>query len=491
LKSDPGARDNFVMAKFVSEFISCRPSRSSYHAAIPGLCLILVFATCTVVLAADWPPTLDRKNTTTQTLDGRGIERYTHGARPEWGYSDTSSTQWQYPAARETGPAGQNHNSFYLVFPRRPHRNAPLCVVLHSANRTAFDYLGYQFLNRKIDSHDEPSAVMTGVLDDCYVLYPNSTNDEWWGWTTAHSHSAQYSKALTPTEKRVLDTIAWVMARYKIDRNRVYLSGVSMGGCGALALGLPHGDIFAALLAVVPAGTGYVAFRMGFPPALTPGASREEGDIWTQQISGFGLPDPPIMVDFSAQNDSWSQTQPQLLQAAQAGRLPLVLAWGPFGHTAFNTAVAKYPQDAVALAFPWLEIRKNAAYPSFTNASSNQRPPWGASSTDFDESGQINAYFRWKNQQDKRSKFAMKLWIAHPIVKNPPPAMPDTSTTDITLRRLQSFKVTLGRTYTWRLVRGGRLAASGKTSPDGANLLTIPHVTLSVIPAELSVKAKE
>ena len=251
-----------------------------------------------------------------------------------------------------------------------------------------------------------------------------------------------------------------------------------MGGCGALALGLPHGDIFAAMLVVVPAGTEYAALRMGFPAALAADASPQDRDTWTQRISGVGHPDPPIVLDFSAQNDAWSKTQPELLQAAQAGRLPLVLAWGPFGHTAFRTPMEKFPEDAVALAFPWLEIRKNAAYPVFTHASSNQRPPWG-DSADFDESGQINAYFRWKSKQDKQSKFAMTLWMAHPAVDNPPPAMPDTSTTDITLRRLQSFKVTPGRTYTWKLVRGGKQEASGKASPDAANLLTIPNVTVS------------
>jgi pimeloyl-ACP methyl ester carboxylesterase len=448
------------------------------------LILLLMFMTCTLSLAADWPPTLDQKNPTTQSLDGRRIERYTHGARPEWGYPDTSSSAWQYPAAQESGPAGQNHNSFYVVSPRKPHRNAPLCVVLHSANRTGFDYLGFRFLNRKVDPHDEPAAVLTGVLDDCYVLYLNSTNDEWWGWTAAHRDGTQSTP--TPAEKRVLDSIEWVITLYKIDRNAVYLSGVSMGGCGALALGLPHGDIFAAMLVVVPAGTEYGALRMGFPGALASDASPHAHDSWKQRISGVGHSDPPVVLDFSAQNDAWAKTQPQLLQAAQDGRLPLILAWAPFGHTAFRTPIEKFPEDAVALAFPWLEVRKNAAYPVFTHASSNQRSPW-EDSADFNESGQINAYFRWKNQQDKPSKFAMTLWIAHPTVDNPPSAMPDTSTADITLRRLQSFQVTPGRTYTWKLVRGGKLEASGKMSPDAANLLTIRNVTVSVIPAELSV----
>lgn len=437
--------------------------------------------------AADWPPTLDDKSTVTQSLDGRTIERFTHGPRPEWGYPETASAEWQYSAGQESGPHGENHNSFYLVSPRKPRKNAPLCVVLHSANRTAFDYLGYQFLNRKVATDDQPGAAMVGTLDDAYVLYLNSTNEEWWGWSAAHNDPVKYAASLTPTENRVFDTIAWIVDKYKIDRNRVYLSGVSMGGCGSLGIGLSHGDIFAAIFVTVPAGTEFAALRMGFPPAIDPGASSSERDKWTKRLSGVGLPDPPVLVDFSAQNDTWSKTQPELLRASAFGHLPLILAWAPFGHTAFSTIVGQYPQDAVTLEFPWMEIRKNAAYPVFTNATSNQRSPWEGSAGNFDESGQLNAYFRWKNEQDKNSKFAITLWLAHPIVKNPP-VMPEQSTTDVTLRRLQAFQVVQGKTYAWRLMRDGKVEASGKISPNAANLLTIPRITVTTIPAELSFK---
>jgi len=67
-----------------------------------------------------------------------------------------------YPAAQETGAAQQNHNSFYVVTPKEPRAGAPLCVVLHSANRTAYDYLGFGVLNRKIENGDDPATVMTG-----------------------------------------------------------------------------------------------------------------------------------------------------------------------------------------------------------------------------------------------------------------------------------------------------------------------------------------
>jgi hypothetical protein len=437
----------------------------------------------------DWPPTLDTASTVTQSIDGRTIEHYEHGPREAWDYPPATNNEWGYHAAGETAADQENHNTFYVVAPKVPRDNAPLCVVLHSANRTGYDYLGYSSLNRKIDGSDTPGAGVTDSPDDFYALYLNSTNDEWWGWSAARANAAKNIPGAPPAERRVLDTIEWVATHYKIDRNRIYLCGVSMGGCGSLGIGMAHGDIFAALRVSVPAGTEYASTSMGgFAPAPAPDAPQGEHDAWIKRCSGVGLPDPPVMVDFSSQIDNWSKTQSALLHAAQIGHLPLVLSWGPFGHTGSTLTIGKYPLCDIALAFPWLEIRKNEAYPVFTHASCDQVAPWLTPPPKFDESGQTNAWFRWKNKEDTASAFTMQLWIAHPEVKNPPPAMPDAATTDVTLRRLQQFKVEAARSYTWQLARDGQTLASGQVTPDLANLLTIPKLPLTTVPAELSIK---
>lgn len=462
-------------------FISHFRTKLGYTAvALWGLSL-----NCPAAIAAAWPPTLDKNNPVIKTASGRVIERYTHGARLEWGYPSTM--QWTYPQPRETGPEGQTLNSFYVVYPRNPHKHAPLCVVMHSANRTAYDYLGFQFLNRKVFPDDEPGAVMTGALDDAYVLYLNSTNDEWWGWNAAQRNPVAYRRNPTPAEKRILDTISWVITRYKIDRDRIYLSGVSMGGCGTLGIGLPHGDLFAAIMATVPAGTGFAALRMHFPDAPTSAGRGVAPFSRGQYNAESSLPDPPILVEFSAQNDAWSNTQPALLSMARVNHLALVLAWAPFGHIAFSSHIVRYPQDDVTLAFPWMEIRKDSAYPVFTNASSNQRSPWEGLA-DFDDSGEINAYFRWQVLEDKHSRFCIKLWIVHPDVTNPPITMPNSATADISLRRLRHFKVVRGTIYSWRLISNGKLISFGNISPDSGGPFTIPQVTLSMTSAQLIVQ---
>jgi len=452
---------------------------------------------CPVGFAADWPPTRDEGNTTVRSVDGRTIERFTHGARPEWGYPPGAEGEWDNHPAQESGPGEMNHNSFYLVAPKQPRVGAPLCVVLHSANRTAYDYLGYGSLDRKVDPGDDPPTAMTSSPADFYALYLNSTNAEWWGGSQPQREAARQVGGPAPAELRVMDTIEWVATHYPIDRNRIYLCGASMGGCGSLGIGMPHGDVFAAVRVMVPAGTDYFARRMGGvtepPAAAAPQADRE---AWLKLASGAGRPDPPVVVDFSSPQDNWSSTQPLLLRAAQEGHLPLVLTWGPFGHTAAGSIVGKYPLCEVALAFPWLEIRKDEAYPVFTRASIDQRSPWlvppaeaGARApAEVDAAGQINAWFRWKSERDTPKSFAMRLWIARPVLKNPPATMPETATADVTPRRLQQFKVEPGASYAWQLVQEGRTIASGKVSPDLAGLLTIPRVALTTAPSELSVK---
>jgi poly(3-hydroxybutyrate) depolymerase len=207
--------------------------------------------------AGDWPPELDKQNPVTHTYDGRTIERYVHGCRTSWGYPVNEYICWEYPAAKESNAQQQNNNSFYIVHPKTPHANTPLFVVLHSGNRTAYDYLGYSHLDRKLDAGDDPPTTITNSPDDFYALYLNCTNYEWWGGNHSFRVSEDGIHSPTPTELRILETIEWVASQYPVDRDRIYLSGVSMGGSGTLGIGMPNGNVFAAIRAIVPCGTRF------------------------------------------------------------------------------------------------------------------------------------------------------------------------------------------------------------------------------------------
>jgi len=73
-------------------------------------------------------------------------------------------------------------------------------------------------------------------------------------------------------EQDVFDMLADVKSKFKIDENRMYLTGLSMGGGGTLWLGLTHPDMWAAIAPVCPAppaGTDELAMNaFNFPVHL-------------------------------------------------------------------------------------------------------------------------------------------------------------------------------------------------------------------------------
>lgn len=388
--------------------------------------------------AAAWPPAPCDAPAGLEKAEGRKVDSFRHGLRKEWGYQ-----------AKEKLP-------LFVVHPKTDREGAPLYVVLHSAGHNAESSIKSGFIRSPDGVYNDHG--LYHAPDDCYGLYPQS--DAWWGRDNA------------ATEKRVIETVAWAIKKYKIDPNRVYLAGISMGGSGSLGIGMRHGEIFASMMVWVPAGTEHVTRSMFLGRKTPPDTA---------------ISDPPILLNISAQDDGWSKGQDVLLKGVVEKKYSMIFGWGPFGHTGDTRAYVK--NCGLVMAFPWLEIRRNEAYPVFLGATSDQKPPWlhpkGA-----DERGQVNAYFRWKNVKDEPSEFAMRIWLEAPRkVESAYPA-PKESVADVAIRRLQKFKVPAGKTCAWELVRDGKVLSNGTTQPDADGLLTIPKVTSTGAPMELRLSVK-
>jgi len=98
-------------------------------------------------------------------------------------------------------------------------------------------------------------------------------------------------------EKDVYDVLADVKARFPVDENRIYLTGLSMGGGGTLWLGLTRPDVWAAIAPVCPAppqGTENLApnalnipvrfCQGGADPVVRPAGVRE----WAKRLETLG-----------------------------------------------------------------------------------------------------------------------------------------------------------------------------------------------------------
>ena len=221
---------------------------------ILAMSLISAFAAAAYADTTEWIPQREKESVFT----GRKLETFNHGIKKEWGY------------------AASQQDTFLVLHPKQARPNTPLYVVLHSAGHDVHSCLACA---AKVGNHDIYHAP-----ENFFALYLDcraNRGDWWWG-------SEKYKgPEVSPTEKRVIDTVKWVIKQYGIDENRVYLCGNSMGGSGTLGIGMRHGDVFAAIKANVPAKVEHVSSRMYFPPRTVP--------------ADVTLPDPPIVVDYSAQ----------------------------------------------------------------------------------------------------------------------------------------------------------------------------------------------
>ncbi len=393
--------------------------------------------------AQEWTPTKDPAKDS--TINGRALETFQHGVKPEWGY------------------ATPQQDTFIVVHPVAGRKSAPLYVVLHSAGHDVFSCVN---CTKTVGNHD-----IYRSPDDHYALYVDCRKNrgDWW-WGGMHNRDAGLTKRNAggdpmPVEKRVIDTVKWVMKKYDIDPNRVYLSGNSMGGSGTLGIGLRHGDVFAAIKANVPAGIEHAAQRMYFPPQSVP--------------ENVKLPEPPVCIDYSGQNDGWSAGHDRFVKAMNDRKYALYFYWGPFGH-ANNSAQIKKVNDLID-SLDWLNIKKNEPYAAFTDATGNSKLPWPDDMKSA-EAGQVNAFFRWKNISDTADKAEMSLFLVSGADLKTKFEIPKEASADVTLRRLQNFQTKPGASFQWTF---GPAKGDGKADAQG--LITVPRLKLTSEPATLRI----
>lgn len=419
----------------------------------------------------------------TETVGRRTVDWYRHTGDPAWGDPVTNFVDRFSVAKPVDGDA--------------PGR--PLLVVLHWRG-AGWPGKGVDLQTRLVDEKDRvfsaPDDFYVLNLDDIrdYHVLLNRTHDQyWWGATPAYCGptAADVPRLMageTPCERRVLDSVEWTCRRYAVDRDRVYLCGNSMGGQAAYAIGLAHGEIFAAINANVPATVWFAAARLAMVNADGTLADDWDAARWA---------DPPVAVEWSGVDDVWSRDREVIVRTLQRRRWPHLVLWGDYGHCG-HVSAARAKNDLVE-RFDWLAVRRNEAYPAFTHASCDDTLPWPfkvwrptatgrfsgwAGDIEAAEmviadgarpAGQINAFFRWRNVRDDDGGFAMDLWIASAAeLPTRQFAPPDAATADVTLRRIQSPAFAAAPAVRWRF--GGQ---AGVAHRDGHGALTIPALELT------------
>ena len=297
----------------------------------------------------------------------------------------------------------------------------------------------------------------------------------------------------SPVVRKLLDTIEWVVRKYDIDRNRIYITGNSMGGQGALALGMTHGEIFAAVNANVPATVWFAAARLGL-------VNEDGSDKPLSQVSQPAY-DPPPVFDWSGSDDAWSRDHDVIYRNADRMRFHYQGWWGNYGHCD-SVATARATNDVTFVGVDVFSFARNRPYAVFSGSNVNTPLPWPQDNYvdgDSGESevpvsggteqasgfltrragtpaiGQWNAFVKADIVTETASKLEADLWI--PGESELPTTMyerPEIAVANVSFRRLQNFPHGAGQKVRWTYAGG-----SGVMPLDRCNLFTVENAWMT------------
>jgi hypothetical protein len=382
------------------------------------------------------------------------------------------------------------------------------------------------------------SPAREGWEGEIRVFPHDPMNSYWWGYSERLPGGDPSSGAVPPyTLRRVLHLVAWALRTFPIaDPERVYVEGASMGGAGAMLLGLGSARHFC----WVESSLGQAIARNHRPSRLA-----QLGGLWgtpERNLPG-GLPGPAGAGVWDAQDltrlllmSPESRDQFLFLKhgkddgtihfGAAVIKSPLterslygVLQEQHLGHTAVWDEGGHGPEDPV-LRGRWWEsgwnpvfddtayLRRNLAFPAFSRCSTDRSPgtgrgngrvSWNAESGyagnlavagdtgwDGEVAGVLNRGLRW----DARAIVDTEVGFAIPLKvldgQGGPPPRPGYPTlgdrldgslpvkVDVTPRRVQRFRCLPGEPIRWRFGAQQGVVSAGE---DGS--VTAPALELT------------
>jgi predicted peptidase len=122
----------------------------------------------------------------------------------------------------------------YLLYQPKDYaarRDWPLVLFLHGAGERGDDLA-------LLTLHGLPKLVAQGQDFPFFIVSPQCSEASWWPWEV----------------ERLGVLLAHVTAQHAIDRSRIYLTGLSMGGYGTWHLAVRYPELFAAIVPICGGG---------------------------------------------------------------------------------------------------------------------------------------------------------------------------------------------------------------------------------------------
>lgn len=187
----------------------------------------------------------------------------------------------------------KNANLKYLLYLPENYEESkesfPLMLFLHGAGERG-DNLA------RVKRHGPPKLVEKGKKFPFIVISPQCPQRSWW-------NSDSLSKLLDE-----------VVKQYRVDQNRIYVTGLSMGGYGTWALAAKYPDRFAAIAPICGGGNTKSAEKLKSIPIWVFHGAKDSvvkvrlSEVMVEAIKKAGSKNIKFTVYPNANHDSWTKT---------------------------------------------------------------------------------------------------------------------------------------------------------------------------------------
>jgi predicted peptidase len=137
-----------------------------------------------------------------------------------------------------------------------PGRKYPLLLVLHGAGERGDD-------NLKQLTHGARQLMGYTRAHPAFVVFPQCPRGTWWDGPSRFAPETQRTD-VPPPLPQVIALMNRIVREQPIDRSRIYITGLSMGGYGTYAMVAARPDLFAAAIPICGGGDPRWARRYRF-----------------------------------------------------------------------------------------------------------------------------------------------------------------------------------------------------------------------------------
>ncbi len=142
-----------------------------------------------------------------------------------------------------------------------PSQRVPMVVFLHGAGERGID-------NDKQLVHGMADFASVDVRQKypCFVIAPQCPEDDQWVATPWSADAHTMPKTPTKSLQLTLELISQLQSEFPIDKQRIYITGLSMGGFGVWDALQRHPDLFAAAVPICGGGDNALADKIAHIP---------------------------------------------------------------------------------------------------------------------------------------------------------------------------------------------------------------------------------